>query len=88
MITSDFGSMREIAAPGGAVLVDPRDDHAIARAMKELLLDDARYESLRKEAAARHPRTWDDYARETWDYLVEERQPGTRATPDAEVQPI
>ncbi len=78
VITSAFGSMREIAADGGAVLVDPRDDQAIARAMTSLLTDDDAYADLRAEAAARVPRTWDDYARETWDYLVDERRPAPR----------
>ena len=30
VVTSEFGSMREIAGHGGGLLVDPRDDHAIA----------------------------------------------------------
>ena len=68
--TSDFGSMREIGAPGGALLVDPRDDHAIARALATLLTDDLEHARLSREAAARPARTWDDYAAETWSFLV------------------
>jgi glycosyltransferase involved in cell wall biosynthesis len=69
-ITSDFGSMKEIAAAGGALLVDPRDDAQIVDAMERLLVDDALLGRLRCEARARPARTWDTYASETWDLLV------------------
>jgi glycosyltransferase involved in cell wall biosynthesis len=71
-VTSDFGSMREIAEGGGALMVDPHDDHAIADAMRTLLTDDAVHARLTAEAQARaaHPRTWDDYAAEVWDALT------------------
>jgi glycosyltransferase involved in cell wall biosynthesis len=75
VITSNFGSMREIAGPGGALLVDPRDDHDIARALKSLLTDDALRASLAREIRARPQRTWEEYAEETWDYLVHARPP-------------
>jgi glycosyltransferase involved in cell wall biosynthesis len=67
--------MREIAGPGGALLVDPRDDHDIARALKSLLTDDALRASLAREIRARPQRTWEEYAEETWDYLVHARPP-------------
>jgi glycosyltransferase involved in cell wall biosynthesis len=69
-VTSDFGSMREIGAAGGALLVDPRNAHAIADAIGTLLTDGVVHARLVREAAARPARTWDDYARETWDYMV------------------
>jgi glycosyltransferase involved in cell wall biosynthesis len=71
-VTSNFGSMREIAEGGGALMVDPHDDHAIADAMRTLLTDDAVHARLTAEAQARaaHPRTWDDYAAEVWDALT------------------
>ena len=69
-ITSDFGSMREIAADGGALTIDPHDDHALAAAMRRLLTDDALREGLRRAALARPPRTWDMYADEVWNFLV------------------
>lgn len=74
-ITSDFGSMREIGADGGALLVDPRNDHAIAAAMESLLTDDLLHARLVREAAARPVRTWDDYATETWAAMVEGTAP-------------
>jgi len=70
VVTSDFGSMLEIGAEGGALLVNPRDDHAIAAAIGTLLTDDLTHARLVREAKARPSRGWDDYAHETWDYLV------------------
>ncbi|MCZ2823778.1 MULTISPECIES: glycosyltransferase family 4 protein [unclassified Modestobacter] len=69
-LTSDFGSTRELAEEGGAVVVDPRDDLAIAAQMRRLLTDDDLIAELRLQASRRPPRTWDDYARELWDALV------------------
>ncbi|MGY5885427.1 glycosyltransferase family 4 protein [Modestobacter lacusdianchii] len=70
VLTSAYGSMAETAAAGGAVTVDPTDDLAIAAEMRRLLTDDALIDELRRAAAARPPRTWDDYARQSWDALV------------------
>lgn len=66
VLTSDFGSLAEIAALGGCVTVDPRDDDAIAEAMRRLLTDDALIDGLRAEAAAIPPRGWRDYADDLW----------------------
>jgi glycosyltransferase involved in cell wall biosynthesis len=73
-ITSNFGSMLEIAADGGALTVDPHDDHAIAAAIRTLLFDDAVHDRLSAQALNRPVRTWDDYASEVWDLLVEQPQ--------------
>jgi glycosyltransferase involved in cell wall biosynthesis len=70
VVTSDFGSMLEIGCEGGALHVNPRDDHAIAAALRTLLTDDLTHARLVREAAARPSRGWEDYARETWDYMV------------------
>ncbi len=72
VVTSGFGSMAEIAAHGGAVLVDPRDDDSIAAGLERVLTDDAFYATLRAQASARPVRSWDDYAQETWRLLVDE----------------
>ncbi len=69
-ITSNFGAMREIAADGGARLIDPRDDHALAGVMRELLTDDAELQRLTEAAVSRPVRTWDTYAAEAWDILT------------------
>lgn len=70
-IVSDFGSLAELAEDGGCVTVDPRDDHAVAAAMRGLLQDPARLRQLSEAARARPTRTWQDYATELWDFLVE-----------------
>jgi glycosyltransferase involved in cell wall biosynthesis len=70
VITSRYGSMREIAEGGGAVLVDPRNDDDIVRGLRELLARPSQRQNLAKDAEARMNRTWEDYAAELWDYLV------------------
>jgi glycosyltransferase involved in cell wall biosynthesis len=70
VITSNFGSLIEIAEGGGCLTVDPRDTEAVAAAMRDLLEDDALLARLRREAADRTWKTWDYYAKETWDHLT------------------
>lgn len=72
VITSDFGSMREIAEGGGALLVDPRDDRALTGALVALLADDGLHARLAAQARGRvGQRTWEHYARDVWEVLVE-----------------
>ncbi len=66
VVTSDFGSLAEIAAGGGCVLVDPRDDSAIAAGIRSLLEDDELHRRLSAEASALRPRTWAEYAADVW----------------------
>jgi glycosyltransferase involved in cell wall biosynthesis len=70
-ITSNFGSMREIAEEGGALMVDPRDDAELAQALRRLLTSPRLRSRLAKAALGRPARTWDDYAQETWAYLTQ-----------------
>ncbi|HEU0101305.1 MAG TPA: glycosyltransferase family 1 protein [Mycobacteriales bacterium] len=70
VVTSGYGSMREIAATGGALFVDPRDDDDIAAAVGRLLREPDLHAELSAQARARTPRSWDEYAAETWDYFV------------------
>ena len=70
VVTSGYGSMAEIAAAGGGLLVDPRDDRSIADAMRTLLTDDAAHQRLAAAAAARPGRSWDEYAEQVWAALV------------------
>jgi glycosyltransferase involved in cell wall biosynthesis len=70
VITSNFGSMRELASRGGALLIDPRQDHQLRDALRQLLLDRPLRDRLAAEAATIPHRSWDDYATETWAYLV------------------
>jgi glycosyltransferase involved in cell wall biosynthesis len=70
-VTSNYGSMREIVeVGGGALLVDPRDDHSVADGMRALLTDDELLQKLRDQALSRPRRTWDMYARETWELFT------------------
>lgn len=71
VITSNFGSMKEIAAPGGAIQVDPHSDSELIDAMELLLTDDDLVRRLRSEASQRRWKTWDEYAEETWSALVD-----------------
>jgi glycosyltransferase involved in cell wall biosynthesis len=79
-ITSAYGSTAEIAAGGGALTIDPRDTFALVEAMRSLLDDDVLLGRLRSEAVARPSRTWEQYATETWDALVQ----GESVWPSAE----
>lgn len=69
-LTSDYGSTREIADGGGALVVDPNDDEAIADQLRRLLTDDQLVADLAEQAAKRPQRSWDDYADELWEALV------------------
>jgi glycosyltransferase involved in cell wall biosynthesis len=70
VITSNFGSMAETSAHGGVLAVDPRDDHALAAALERMLTDEDLYANLKEQARLVPSRSWDDYAAETWEYLV------------------
>lgn len=72
VITSAFGSMQEIASQGGALLVDPRDDDAIADALRTLIGDDEVDERLRAEASRRSNSSWAEYADQLWSFLLPE----------------
>lgn len=78
-MTSGFGSMAEIAADGGALLVDPRDDDSMLSGLRALVRDDHLVAELRRAAAARPQRTWDTYAAELWQTLVHGRPPSLKA---------
>ncbi len=69
VLTSDFGSTREIAERGGALLVDPRDDDALTDGLRRMLTDDDLIARLQSEIAVRPVRTWDDYAADAWQVL-------------------
>ena len=70
VITSNYGAMAEVAADGGAILVDPRDSAQVASAMTSLLRDNELLSQLAAEARARVFAAWDDYATVTWDDLT------------------
>jgi len=70
VITTSYGSTAEIAAAGGCLLVDPRDDETIITQMRRLLTDDDLLADLQQEIARRPPSSWDDYADRLWRGLV------------------
>lgn len=71
VITSAFGSMKEIGDAGGALLVDPRDDFALAQAVISLVDDDGTHARLTAAALLVPARSWEQYASEVWDYFME-----------------
>jgi glycosyltransferase involved in cell wall biosynthesis len=71
VVTSDFGSQREIAEQGGCLMVDPRNDDAITDGLRGLLASPQERDRLRAEIRARPVRTWAQYADELWAFLVE-----------------
>lgn len=70
VVTSDFGSLREVAEEQGGLLVDPEAADQIAAAVRAVLTDDALHARLVAQAAARPARTWTDYADELWEALL------------------
>ncbi|WP_411699842.1 glycosyltransferase [Conyzicola sp.] len=79
VVTSGYGSTAEIAAGGGCVLIDPRDEMTIVDAMRSLISGTDRIEELREQIATRPSRSWDDYADELWNDLVVPLEDGARA---------
>lgn len=71
VVTSNFGSLQEIAEGGGCVTVDPRDDDAVTDVMRRLLTSPPDVARLREEIAARPSRTWQQYADELWAVAME-----------------
>lgn len=82
VVTSDFGSMRDIVAPYGeplgGLLIDPRDDRSLTDGLRTVLTDPTTYARLKAETAQHPERTWDEYAAELWSFLVDGRTPATR----------
>lgn len=74
VITSRYGSMAEIGAEGGggALLVDPRSIDELECAMRQLLEDKDLLGRLRKEATLRDMGNWNDYARDVWQFFVDD----------------
>jgi glycosyltransferase involved in cell wall biosynthesis len=62
VVTTSYGSTAEIAADGGCLTVDPRDDDAIVEAMGRLIDDDALLAELEQQIADRNDTTWADYS--------------------------
>ena len=74
-ITSDYGSMSEVAANGGVVTVNPRSIDSVSDAMRSLLSDADLLAKLNAQAADLPETSWEDYANQTWSWLVEGNRP-------------
>ena len=72
VLTTRYGSQAEIAASGGCLTVDPRDDEAVLDALRRMVTDRDLVEGLRREAAQVPRSTWAGYARRLWDALIGE----------------
>lgn len=66
VLTSNFGSLAEIAALGGCVMVDPRKDDQVIGGMRRLLTDDDLLEQLVEETKNAPHKTWAEYADQLW----------------------
>ncbi|WP_107772400.1 glycosyltransferase [Nocardioides sediminis] len=71
VLTSDFGAQAEIARGGGCVTTDPRNLTAVADAMRLLVCSPELRAQLAAEIPQRPVKSWDDYAVELWECLVE-----------------
>lgn len=69
VITSDFGSTREIAFNNGGLLIDPRDDDALVAAMQSLLSDSEVLQNLKTQTENFPSKTWATYADQVWQYF-------------------
>jgi glycosyltransferase involved in cell wall biosynthesis len=69
-ICSNLGSIAEVAASGGCMLVDPTNVDEVASAFEAVAEDDALYTQLLNEIAARPMRTWADYAQDIVSKLI------------------
>lgn len=70
VLTSNFGSMAEIAVGGGVVTVDPNDMRDVADQLHRILTDRAHRAELATQAAERPEGSWKEYAEMTWRVLV------------------
>jgi glycosyltransferase involved in cell wall biosynthesis len=73
VVTSAYGSMREIGEGRGAFLVNPRDDDSVLDGIRAVLFDQGTRSRLRGEIAAQTFRTWADYTRELQALLFGDR---------------
>jgi glycosyltransferase involved in cell wall biosynthesis len=75
VLTTAYGSQGEIAAGGGALTVDPRDDTAVVDSLRRMLTDQELLSRLRAEAAERPTDTWSEYADGVSLALVDRKAP-------------
>jgi glycosyltransferase involved in cell wall biosynthesis len=81
-LCANHGSMAEIAAGGGCLTVDVRDESALEEALIALCERPAILQNLRAEIAERRFRSWADYGRELVDLFAK----AERGVPAADVR--
>lgn len=72
-ICADQSSMKEIAAGGGCLNVDPMSVHAMGNAIQSLAMDDNLRLELVNQAIQRKFKTWDEYAIKVVKEMIGER---------------
>ncbi len=72
VLLTGHGSMEEIGREGGAEFIDPYSVVSVTDGMRRLLTDDDRLAELKGQIAQRSLTTWDQYAIDTWEWLVGE----------------
>ena len=63
-LAANFGAMAEVAAGGGCLTVDVRDDTALTDGLRKLATNNRLLARLRTEIRGRPKRNWNDYATE------------------------
>jgi glycosyltransferase involved in cell wall biosynthesis len=72
VMTTNYGSQGEIGQLGGCLLVDPRDDGSVTAGLRRLVTEPALRAELREQISLLPQRTWEDFADELWDFLIDE----------------
>lgn len=71
VLTSNFGSMRQLGERKGAILVNPHDANAMSDALYDLLTNDQLIDELRNLSGEVGMNTWEEYARSLAGCIIE-----------------
>ncbi|GIF98398.1 glycosyltransferase [Catellatospora citrea] len=78
VMTTSYGSQGELGRLGGCLLVDPRDDSSVTAGLRRLVTEPSLRADLRAQISQRPQRTWEDYAVDLWDFLIDDDNGGER----------
>ena len=70
VLTSNFGSMYEVAKKGGCYCIDSRNENEIYEALEKLIVSPDLLDKLKKEIECANFTTWKSYADEVYNELV------------------
>jgi glycosyltransferase involved in cell wall biosynthesis len=76
VMTTNYGSQGEIGQLGGCLLVDPRDDSSVTAGLRRLVTEPTLRAELREQISQRPQRTWESFAAELWDFLIDDGNGG------------